>query len=181
MHRITCFFILLLIANTSQADRIFWGISAISQEVTETINNGTTTTTTTDDATGFGIYADIFYQNKYRLNGTISYVDYTSFSLASATASADYLIPVNPQATFFLGASAGGISQTYSSAGLTDSAFSGIYGLQAGAIMLITNNIMIEAGYRLRYTDLETEFSGTSITSTIDELNETYISLILFM
>ena len=181
MHRITYLFLLLLLSGNSHAEKLFWGISAISQEVNLTINNGTTSTTTTDDGTGFGIYADMYHQNKYRFNGTVSYIDYTSFSITSVTASADYLVPLNPQATFFIGATAGGAGQVYSGAGVSDSAFAGLYGIQTGAIMLLGNNIILEAGYRLKFTSLETEFTGTTTTTTLDELNEIYISLTLLM
>ncbi|MDH5473189.1 MAG: hypothetical protein OEY87_03630 [Gammaproteobacteria bacterium] len=181
ISRAASLFLLFLITGNSHADALFWGISVINQEINLTVNDGTNSTTATDDGSGFGIYADSYYQNKYRLNGTLSYVDYTSFNITSATASADYLIPVNAQATFFMGATAGGAGQVYSGSGVSDSAFAALYGLQTGAIMLLGNSVMLELGYRLRYTNLETEFTGTTITSTIDELNETYLSLTILM
>ena len=180
-HRISYLILLLLVTGNSHAEKIFWGISAISQQVDLTINNGTSSSTITDDGTGFGIYADMYHQNKYRFNGAVSYIDYTSFSIASVTASVDYLIPVNPQATFLIGATAGGAGQVYSGAGVSDSAFAGLYGIQAGVIMLLGNNITLEAGYRLKFTNLETEVTGTTTTTTVDELNETYLSLTILM
>ncbi|MCW8853749.1 MAG: outer membrane beta-barrel protein [Gammaproteobacteria bacterium] len=181
MYRTIALLLLLLLATNSYASKLFWGISAISQKIDITLDDGITTTRTTDDATGFGIYADSYYQNKYRLNGTLSYIDYSSFSITSATVSADYLLPVNAQATIFVGATIGGASQTYSNSGIGDSAFDALYGLQTGAIMLISNKVMLEAGYRLKFTGLETEFTGTTIMSTVDELNEAYISLTILM
>ena len=181
MHRISYLFLLLLLTGNCHAEKLFWGISAISQQVDLTINNGTTSSTNTDDGTGFGIYADMYHKNKYRFNGAVSYIDYTNFAITSVTASADYLVPVNTQATFFIGATAGSAGQVYSGAGVSDSAFAGLYGIQTGAIMLLGNNIILEAGYRLRFTSLETEFTGTTTTITVDELNETYLSLTILM
>ena len=181
MLRLICLILLFLTTQTSQASKLFWGISAINQEITLNLNDGINTTSSTDDGTGLGIYADSYYQNSYRFNGTLSHVNYTNFSISSLTASADYLIPINSQATFFIGATAGAATQIYSGSGVTDSAFAALYGIQLGSIMVLTDSIMLEAGYRMRFTRLETEFTGTPVTTTIDEINETYLSLIIFL
>jgi len=178
MHRISYLFLLLLLSSNSHAEKLFWGISAISQQVNQSSSSGLTAT---KDGTGLGIYADIYYQNKYRLNGTVSYVDYTNFFLTSATASADYLMPINAQATFFIGASAGAAGQVYSGGGIADSAFAGLYGVQTGAIMLLGNKLILEAGYRLKFIDLETEITDTMTIVTVDELNEIYLSLTILL
>ncbi|MDH5767166.1 MAG: porin family protein [Gammaproteobacteria bacterium] len=179
MLRITCLILLFLTTPTTQASKLFWGVSAISQEISLETSDGINTTSSTDDGTGFGIYADSYYQNSYRFNGTLSHISYTNFSISSLTASADYLIPINSQATIFIGATAGASTQMYSSSGVGDSAFDALYGIQLGSIMVLTDFIMLEAGYRMRFTSLETKFTGSPVTTTIDEINETYLSLVI--
>ena len=55
-----------------------------------------------------------------------------------------------------------------------------VYGAQLGGIVFISDNLMLELGYRLRLTNLETEIStAPGTTETIDQLNETYLSLVV--
>lgn len=178
IQRILSLFLLFLLTPAGHASDIIWGLSAVKQEINQTITSGMSTITATDDATGFGLQADIYYQTKYRFNGTINYVDYTDFTISSASVSADYLVPIDSQKTLFIGATVGGIGQVYASSGLSDSAFSYLHGFRLGGIALLSSNFMLEAGYRLQSTDLKTEFVGGD-TSTIDELNELYLSLMV--
>lgn len=171
--------LLLTFSTPSQADNLLIGIAVISQEVDQKIVTGGSTSNATDDGSGIGIYADYYYRNKYRFNGTVSYVDYTDFYIATATAAADYLIPVNANFTLFAGATAGGASQSYSDASASDMSLALLYGIQAGAIMFVNEHLMLELGYRIRSTDLETEFTAVNTTITIEEMNETYLSLII--
>ena len=86
---------------------------------------------------------------------------------------------MNDNFTLFAGATAGIASQSYSDASAGDMAVALLYGVQLGGIMFVNNNLMLELGYRLRTTDLETEFTTTGTTATVEEINETYLSLIL--
>ena len=76
-------------------------------------------------------------------------------------------------------ATAGVAGQSYSDSSAGDMAMALLYGVQVGGIALVTNNLILELGYRIRATDLETEYTSTTTTSTIDKMNETYLSLIL--
>ncbi len=180
MHRfIISIGLLLTFSNPALADNLLIGVAVISQEVDQKIASGGSTVNATDDGSGFGIYADYYYQNKYRFNGTISYVDYTSFYITTATVAADYLIPVNANFTLFGGATAGGAGQSYSDASASDMSLALLYGVQVGGIMFVNEHLMLELGYRIRSTDLETEFTTSNTTVTVDEMNETYLSLII--
>ena len=155
------------------------GVAVIDQSADVTISNGTTSTTTSEDGSGFGIFADKYYKGKYRFNGTFNYVDYDDFYIASIIAGADYLIPYNANITFFAGGAAGFAMQSYSDASVTDSSMGLVYGVQAGGIGYVNKNLMLELGYRLRPTDLETDFETTGATGTVDELSEMYLSILL--
>lgn len=177
---------LLLAATTNiQAETIYYGIALINQDITQevkTISPASTATVTTD-ASGFGIYADLFTDDKMRYNATLSHVGHTNFSITSLTASADYLIPINSQFTFFAGGTLGGAAMVFDDASFSDAGLGAIYGVQAGAIAFLPANIMLEFGYRIRPTSIETDILNTSgaviQTNTVDELSETYLSLII--
>ncbi len=162
----------------------YYGIAAINQDLTEKITQTTGgTTTTKSSGSGLGIYTDLFYQNKYRFNATLSYIGYTDFDFISLTASADYLIPIDSTFTFFTGVAAGGAGMIYSGSGISDASLGTIYGVQAGAIVFLPANIMLELGYRIRPAQIETDIvdSSGAVTakSSVDDLNETYLSLII--
>ena len=179
--------ILGLSINTAQAgdlmDELFSnlliGVAVIDQSADVSMTSGTTTTTSSEDGSGFGIFADKYYKGKYRLNATWNYVDYDDFYISSLTASADYLFPYNANITFFTGGTIGGAMQSYSDASVTDSAVGLVYGVQVGGIGYVNKHLMLELGYRLRPTDLETDFEATGATGTVDELSEMYLSILL--
>lgn len=157
-----------------------YGIMFISQGVDVTNDTGTASTTRSETGTGIGIYADKFYQNTYRFNGTLSYVSYDNFMITSLTAAADYLYPINANVALFAGVAAGGAGQKYSDSSFSDMSMALVYGAQLGGIMFISDNLMLELGYRLRMTSLETEILTTpASTDSVDQLNETYLSLII--
>lgn len=156
-----------------------YGIMFISQSVDVTNNTGTTSTTGSETGSGIGIYADKFYQNQYRFNGTLSYVSYDNFIITSLTAAADYLYPINANVALFGGVAAGGAGQKYSSSSFSDMSMALVYGAQLGGIMFVSDNLMLELGYRLRMTSLETEIITPASTENIDQMNETYLSLII--
>ncbi|TNF35991.1 MAG: hypothetical protein EP315_04865 [Gammaproteobacteria bacterium] len=177
MRRVIILFGLLLsVSQTLYADNLMVGVAVINQEVDIKLSTGSTQT---EDGSGFGIYADYYYQGKYRFNGTFSYVDYTDFYITTATLAADYLIPINPNVTLFAGVAGGGAGQSYSDASATDMAIALLYGVQFGGIMFVNEHLMLELGYRIRSTDLETEFTNTTTTATVEDMNETYLSLIV--
>ncbi len=167
--------LLLLVSFSASSSNLFYGIAAISQEVDVEITSGTGTITSTEDGTGIGIFADYYYRGTYRFNGTFSYVDYSNFYTTSLTASADYLIPIDASFTFYLGVTGGAIGQVYDDASFSDMATSYLVGAQLGTIMFVSDQVMIELGYRVRSTDLETDLTAISAVSTVDELNEIYL------
>jgi len=159
-------------------DNTILGIAFINQTVD--IEATGTTLTGSDSGSGLGIYLDKYYKKTYRFNGTFSYVTYDDFDISQLMVSADYLLPISPEISFFGGVAAGGALQKYSDASLSDAALGLVYGVQTGAIAYINKNIMLELGYRLRPTSIETEVvisPGTVVT--INDLSETYISLLL--
>ena len=168
---ITLFFITLNV----QAAGILYGVTALSQNLDISYDTGTTQS---EDGSGIGIYGDKYYRGTYRLSGAINYISYDNFTTLSATISADYLIPMNPMFTLFAGATAGTMGQKYDDASFSDMAMSYLVGIQFGGIVMASQNVMIEGGYRLRYTDLETEITGPPlVTATIEEFDETYLSI----
>lgn len=157
-----------------------YGIMFISQSVDVTNNNGTTSVTNSESGSGIGIYADKFYKQQYRFNGTLSYISYDNFIITSLTAAADYLVPVSANVALFGGLAAGGAGQKYNSSSFSDMSLALVYGAQLGGIMFVNDNLMLELGYRLRSTSLETNIATTpASTDSIDQLNETYLSLIV--
>ena len=186
IRRYLSIFSFLLLSSASQADQLFYGIALINQQLTQDVTTISTASTTTvkDTGSGLGFYADYYYKGSYRFNGTLSYVDYDAFNTISLTASADYLMPVDSSLTFFAGVTAGGASIKFDSASVNDMSVGTLYGIQAGAIVFLPNGIMLELGYRLRSADIETDIlnpttKALEATSTIDELNETYLNLII--
>lgn len=171
------FGLLLIITGPAKAADLFYGIALISQEVDTEVSSGGTRITETEDGSGIGLFADIYYQSTYRFNGTFSYVDYTDFYIVSLTASADYLIPIDDRFTLFGGVTAGGTGQVYSDSSFSDMAASHLTGVQIGGIMLAGDHLLVELGYRQRFIDLETEFSGNGTVVSIEDMSETYISL----
>jgi len=160
-------------------DNLSYGVILISQSVDITVDTGTTSATGSESGSGIGIYADKFVGGKYRYNGTLSYVSYDDFAITSLTVGADYLMPMSSSFALFGGVAAGGAGQKYSDAGFGDMALGLVYGVQLGGIMFVSDNLMLELGYRLRLTNLETEITTPAATATIDELSETYLSLVL--
>jgi len=177
---------LLLISNITYADQVFYGIALINQQITQKIQtvSPASLATAKDTGTGLGLYADYFYNGDYRLNASLTYIGYDTFTFTSLTASADYLFPVNSGFTLFTGITAGGAGVKFSDAGVSEMSLGILYGIQAGAIAFLSNGIMIELGYRIRPADIETEILDPTTkvliaTSTIDELSETYLNLVI--
>ncbi|MCW8934374.1 MAG: porin family protein [Gammaproteobacteria bacterium] len=159
-------------------DNTILGIAFINQTVDmETTGSALTAS---DSGSGLGIYLDKYYKKKYRFNGTFSYVTYDDFDISQLMVSADHLFPVSPEISFFGGVAAGGALQKYTDASVSDSALGLVYGVQTGAIAFINDNIMLELGYRLRPTSIETEvIAAPGTVVTINDLSETYISILL--
>lgn len=159
-------------------DNTILGIAFINQTVDLEVTG--TTLTGSDSGSGLGIYLDKYYKKIYRFNGTLSYVSYDDFDISQLMVSADYLFPVSSEISFFGGAAVGGALQKYSDASVSDAALGLVYGVQTGAIAFINDNIMLELGYRLRPTSIETDIASVpGAVVTINDLSETYISLLL--
>ena len=176
----------LLISTTAQSDQLYYGLALINQQLTQEVNviSPASTSTIKETGSGLGIYADYFYKNKYRFNGTISYITYDDLNLTSISFAADYLFPYGSSFTLFTGVSAGGATIQFSGNSVTDVSFGSVYGVQAGAIAFISSGLMLEVGYRYKPANIETEIldPGTQAkiaTSTVDELSETYINLVI--
>lgn len=175
---------LLVMVNTANANKLLYGMALINQQITQDINIASSASTITlkESSTGLGIYADYYFKGNYRFNGTISYIDYDDFNITSLTAAADYLIPVNPKFTLFAGITSGGAAMKFSNASLSNTSIGSLYGAQLGGIAFLSNGVMLELGYRMRMSNIETELlnpGGPSDISTVDELDETYLNLIL--
>ena len=70
----------------------------------------------------------------------------------------------------------------FSNASLSNTSIGSLYGAQLGGIAFLSNGVMLELGYRMRMSNIETELlnpGGPSDISTVDELDETYLNLIL--
>ncbi len=161
-------------------DNSIVGIAFINQDVDIKVSGAGSSVTGSDSGSGLGLYLDKYYKKKYRLNGTLSYISYDDFDIIQFMTSADYLIPFNPQLSFFSGVAIGGALQKYSDASIGDAALGVVYGVQAGGIVFINDSLMLELGYRMRPTNIETDISTLPGTvTTIDDLSETYISLLL--
>ncbi len=158
-------------------DQLLTGVALISQQANIEIDDAGTITQLSENGTGFGIYTDKYLNGEYRLSGIISFVDYTDFYVMSAAASADYLMPITAQYAGFMGAGLGLSSQNYSNSSVSESALAMSYGVQLGMIAFVSNQLMLEVGYRLRATDLKTEFLSGK-TGTLDEITESYLSII---
>jgi len=175
------FFLLFTSINVNAEnfmDNTILGIAFINQSVD--IEATGTTLSGSDSGTGLGIYLDKYYKKTYRFNGTFSYITYDDFDIAQLMVSADYLFPMSPEISFFGGAAIGGALQKYGEASISDAALGLVYGVQTGAIAFINDNIMLEVGYRLRPTSIETEVTSLpGAVVSINDLSETYISLLL--
>ena len=157
-----------------------YGIAFISQSVDVTNTSGALSSTNNETGSGIGIYADKFYKGKYRFNGTVSYISYDNFSITSFTAAADYLMPINSSLALFGGVAAGVAGQKYTDSSFSDMSMAPVYGAQLGGIMFMSDSLMLELGYRIRLTNLETEITTIPASiDTIDQLDEAYLSLIL--
>ena len=180
---ITILFMLFISTNVNAEsffDNTIIGVSFISQSVDIEVTGPGSIGLGSDTGSGFGIYLDKYYKQKYRFNSTLSFISYDAFDITQLMVSADYLFPLNPQVSLFSGASLGAAAQKYTDSSVTDSAVGAVYGVQAGAIVFINDNLMLEAGYRLRPTSIETNIaSSLGTVSTIDDLSEVYISLLL--
>jgi opacity protein-like surface antigen len=177
---------ILLFFNTAHADQLFYGIALINQQLTQEIKvvSPTSTTTIKDNGSGLGLYVDYYYKSIYRFNATLSHVDYNTASLTALTASVDYLLPVHSNFTLFTGITAGTAAIRFSDGNASDMSFGTVYGVQAGAITFLSNGIMFELGYRFRPANIETDIvdpttNNVIANSIIDQLNETYINLII--
>ncbi len=173
-----------VIAPATQADGIFdntiIGLAFISQSAEIEVNGVGQNASFSETGSGLGLYIDKYYNRTYRVNGTLSYVSYDNFDIGEIIFSADYLLPINENLSFFGGAALGAATQKYTDAGVSDSALGAVYGLQAGAILYISKSIMLEAGYRFRPTSIETELARTQgDISTVTDLSESYFSLLL--
>ena len=160
-------------------DNSIFGIAVINQSVDIEVSGVGQSATTSESGTGLGVYLDKYYKGKYRFNGTLSYIPYDRFDIAQLMVSADYLMPLNEQISFFAGLAGGSALQKYSDASISDSALGLVYGAQLGGIIYINKNIMLESGYRFRPANIETQIEATSQISTINDMSEFYFSILL--
>lgn len=155
-------------------------LSVIRQEIDMVIKGPGSHVDISESANGIGLKIEKPYQNKYRIYAEVALIPYDDFTLAESIVSADYLLPLNSKISFFAGASLGLALQKYDDADLTDGSLGPVAGLQAGGVLDLSRQFLIEAGYRLRSTKLETEFTGaTDTVATVDQLSEAYLALVL--
>lgn len=70
--------------------------------------------------------------------------------------------------------------QKYSDVNMSDASFGLIYGAQIGGIAYINSDLMLEAGYRQKFSNIETKVTGVSgIDAELDEVSEFYLNFLL--
>jgi len=178
-------FILLLCLSVEvraeyYGDHVLLGLSMIRQTVDMQSNNNGVISEISESGNGFGLYFDKFYQYQYRFSGAISYVTFNSFAVTELMFSADYLIPVDETMSIFAGLALGGVAQDFNDAAQSDLGIGLGYGAQLGGMKFLSENVLLEAGYRLRISDIATDFGAISQSSIVlDKFNEFYISVLL--
>lgn len=159
--------------------KIYSGIVFINQDMDVDITQQGATTTLSEKGSGLGVYVDVYIREKYRLNATLSYVGYDHFAITQFTNSMDYLYAVNDKVVVYTGATLGLAMQKYDSSSLSSAGTAPVYGLQAGGLLRLSDNILLEAGYRWRFTHIKTEIENPAFTtSRIKNFNESYLSLV---
>ena len=87
-------------------------------------------------------------------------------------------MPVSSNFALFGGMAAGVVGQKYTTSSFSDMSMAMVYGAQLGGIMFVSDNFMMELGYRLRLTNLETEITTLPASiDTVDQLDEAYLGL----
>jgi hypothetical protein len=161
-------------------DDLSFGVSVVRQESSLTLTTAENNTRYVDDATGVELYAEHYHQGKYRYKGSFAYIAYEGFDITELVVSADYLLPMSPQLSLFVGGSSGAVLQQFPEAGVSDSSLGLLYGGQLGGIYYLNKHFMAELGYRLRLTSLKTRVNDVSNSFIeFDQLDEVYISLLL--
>ena len=164
----------------SVLDDVVFGVSLIRQDVNLQINSPGSKVSLNESATGFGVYVDKYYKKKYRFNSTLNYVAYDLFDLVGLTVSADYLVPLNQEVSFFAGLSGGAGMQKYNDVSISDASFGLVYGAEIGAIAYVNSNLMIESGYRKKLSNIKTEVkSASDMEAELEEINEFYFNFLL--
>lgn len=180
--------LLLGLSCNASAESFFknsiFGLSALTQGVDyEVSGNSITTISNSETGAGLELYLDKFYQRSYRLKASFSYVAYDTFDISQLMFSGDYLMPVNSSLTLFAGGALGGAMQKFSDGGIADASLGVVGGVQLGGILFVNNSLMLEMGYRLRPTSIETELldSSGAVTqlSVVNDLSEAYFSFLL--
>jgi hypothetical protein len=169
-----------VLSATSILDDLSFGVSVLRQESSLTLTSAGNNISYTDNASGIELYAEQYYQGKYRYKGSLTRIAYDDFDITELMFAADYLIPMNPQFSLFAGGAAGVALQQFADTGLSDSSSGLLYGAQLGGIYYLNKYFMAELGYRLRFTQLETEVIDASNSRIeLEQLDEMYISLLL--
>ncbi len=182
MRRLSALLVLLLSSFTASAESFFQdatiGIAVISQSADVSISGSGDSNATSESGIGMGVYLEKYDQKKYRYNATFSIIGYDDFDIYGLVASADYILPLNYNFSAFAGVSAGAAMQNYTS--ISDSAVAPVYGVQFGGILYVSDQLMLELGYRIRPTSLETEVeipAGTVVE--VDDLSEAYLNILI--
>lgn len=160
-------------------DELSFGVSVLHQESSLNLKTTGNNISYTDDASGIELYAEHYYQGKYRYKGSLAHISYDGFDITELVVAADYLIPLNAQFSLFAGGATGVVLQQFSDTDLSDSSSGLLYGVQMGGIYYLNKHFMTELGYRLRLTQLKTEVSDVNNSRIeLDQLDEIYISLL---
>lgn len=161
-------------------DELSFGVSVVRQESSLSLKTAGNNIRYTEDATGIEFYAEHYHLGKYRYKGSLAHIAYDGFDITELVIAADYLIPMDPQFSLFVGGAAGVGVQQFSDTGLSDSSSGLLYGVQLGGIYYLNKYFMAELGYRLRQASLKTEVADASNSRIeLDQLDEIYISLLL--
>ncbi len=179
----TLFLLVLFLPQVYAAENFFntssKGFALIHQQADVEITSATGDRSVySETATGLGVFAEKYYQQKYRVNAAWSYLPYEQYAISEVVVSVDYMIPLHYNFSLF-GGLAGGIAlHKFDNSSWSDAALSPVFGAQGGVMLYVNENVFIEAGYRFRSTSLETNVESPIGTEfTIDDLSESYISL----
>jgi len=180
-----CFttFLLLIFCTSIQAGSLLsnlrYGVTLLSQNITFDIDSGTGVQSDSQSSSGFAVYAEKFYHQKYRFSGSVGLVSHTGSKIVTTTLSADYLYPIDGRTALYGGLAAGGAGQQYEGASLSDMSLGLLYGGQLGVLFFINNHLTIDLAYRLRSANLEANVAANSSLITTTSLDEVALGLVI--
>ena len=176
-------FLLLVLSGAAQAESLLnnlrYGVTLLSQDLAFEVASDTAVASASESNSGIAIFAEKFYNHKYRFSGSLGLVSHTGSKILNATLSADYLYPIDGRTALYGGLAIGGAGQQYNGSSLSDMSMGLVFGGQLGALFFINNNISLDLAYRIRSTSLEAEVAGSPLLITTTGLDEIALGLVI--